>query len=112
MEQLLEDRVARPTDARNGGRNGSSSSLLKLVLTDLPEPWMLNLETGHVERGDGMADWLALTDSETLLSLVAGRVNPGVAMKNSELQIVSASDQAVPDQFLDCVDELMTLLRG
>jgi Sulfotransferase family len=111
MKRLLEDRIAAPAGTLSGRRNGSSS-LLKLVLTDIPEPWMLDLETGQVEAGDGMADWLALTDSETLLSLVAGRVNPGVAMKNSELQIVSACDQTVPDQFLDCVDELMTLLRG
>lgn len=102
--------MATPAGAGSGGR--SNSALLELVLTDLPEPWMLDLETGQVERRDGVAEWLALTDSETLLDLVAGRVNPGIAMRNSELQIVSASDQAVPDQFLDRVDELMTLLRG
>jgi protein-tyrosine sulfotransferase len=110
MSRLLEDRAAKPAAARGHGRK-DNRSLLKLVLTDLPDPWIVDLETGRLERRDGSADWLALTDSETLLNLVAGRANPGIAMKTSALQIVSASDQAVPDQFLDCVDDLMTLLR-
>jgi hypothetical protein len=109
MNRLLEDRASAVAGKRGGDRD---SSRLKLVLTDLPEPWMLDLGTGTFERRDGVADWLALTDSETLLNLVAGRANPGVAMNRSELQIVSASDGALPEQFFDCVDDLMTLLRG
>jgi protein-tyrosine sulfotransferase len=109
--RLLDERVPTPTGTRRVTRS-RTSTLLKLVLTDLPGPWMVDFNSGQVESRDGEANWLALTDSETLLSLVSGRSNPGMAMRSSALQVVSASEQTAPDEFLDCVDELMTLLRG
>lgn len=112
MRRLLEQRVATPANGAASGRLRTKGSvMLKLVLRDLPEPWMVNLDTGNMRKGDGKASWLALTDSETLMNLVSGRSNPGAAMNNSALQVVSASDQTVPDQFLDCIDELMAALR-
>jgi hypothetical protein len=110
LETLLEARVSGEIDkiANGSGRR----SLVKLVLTDHSEPWMIDIADGRVERGDGQAHWLALTDSETLSSLIHERSNPGVALRNSTLQVVSVSDEQTPDQFLDCVDGLVTVLRG
>lgn len=112
VTRLLEERVAIQGRASAPRPRSNSSALMKLVLTDLPEPWIVDFTSGRLEKRDGKAAWLALTDSQTLLSLVAGQSNPGMAMKNSQLQIVSASDQVTPDQFLDRVDDLMTVLRG
>lgn len=111
VRRLLEERAGGSTAAQAMGAPDGESSLLKLVLADLPEPWMIDFSDGRVEKRDGEANWLALTDSETLMSLVSGQVNPAVALGNSTLQVVSAFDQR-PDQFLDRVDELVELLRG
>lgn len=110
ITQILDEQALKATDARPT-KNGKASSVVKLVLTDFSEPWMVDLKSGRVEKRDGKAQWLALTDSTTLMSLVSGRSNPGTAMRNSRIQVVSASDNTRPDEFLDCVDELMTLLR-
>jgi protein-tyrosine sulfotransferase len=110
MTKILEECASASVDTPPIGRD-TSSSLMKLVVTDISEPWMVDLTSGRVERRDGAATWLAVTDSATLMSLVSGQVNPGIAMRDSSIHVVSASDEARPDEFLDCVDELMTVLR-
>ena len=112
VARLLEQRVTPQRSGTSLERSRTKTSdVLKLVLTDCPEPWMVDLHTGAIERDDREASWLALTDSTTLLNLVTGRSNPGAAMSSSELQVVSDSSQTLPDQFLNCVDKLMAVLR-
>ena len=109
VKRLIDERLVGGSPAKTTRR---TSTLVKLVLTDHPEAVTVNLKSGQVEKRDGEAHWFALTDSETLMSLVSGQSNPAVAMRSSVLQVVSASEQAAPDQFLDCVDDLVTVLRG
>jgi Sulfotransferase family len=106
---LLDERATQDCHRRQNGL--ADSSLLKLVLVDAPQPWLIDLEERCVASGDGEANWLALTDSETLMSLVSGRSNPGAALKNSTLQLVSSADRR-PDDYLTCVDLLMSALRN
>lgn len=105
---LLDKRATQGRRADAEKQHARSS--LKLVLTDSPRPWLIDLQKSRITAGDGKADWLALTDSETLMNLVSGRSNPGAALKGSMLQLVSSSDR-LPDDYLNCVDELMVLLR-
>jgi protein-tyrosine sulfotransferase len=108
MVGLLDERATQVRRADSEEQH--ASSLLKLVLADSPQPWLIDLQESRIAVGDGKADWLALTDSETLMSLVSGRSNPGAALKSSMLQLVSSSDR-LPDDYLNCVDALMALLR-
>ena len=106
VADLLTTRVAQ----RLKSRTHRGELAMKLVLTDQLDPWLIDFENASIKCGDAPAEWVAVTDSSTLLSIASGRCNAGTALRESTLRVASPRPER-PEVFLDCVDALIELLR-
>lgn len=95
---------------RNGSRGKQGMGPLKLVLTAATEGWMIDLDACEIMRGDQAAECTILTDAETILSVADGTCNPGVALRNGTMKVMSPS--MTWDQTQQRIADLLSLLES
>ena len=55
--------------------------------------WIVDVSTGHLQRGDGEVDMVVTGSTEDLLELVQGSENVGVLLQSGRVRHVTASER-------------------
>ncbi len=114
VSPLFAERAApRLADGSWTGGRVKLVGAVRLVLADIiadgAGEWVIDFPAGQVKGPGQPAASTVLTDSETLLNIANGTLNPGLALRRGKLQVWSDRTSS-PERLLDRLDAIVGLV--
>lgn len=91
VSSVIEEHLAAKLAQANGSL-GELRTKAKIVIADQPAPWIVDFQSSTISEGNEDVDWGLITDSQTLIALASGQLDPAAAIRTSRLRAVSAKE--------------------